>query len=327
MTLARAIRRLQRRPVFVLIALLCAGAVGGLLFKSTSRVGIASASALVDSSKSQVADLGDSSGASVGTLAYRASLLASLIANSPIKDQIARAGGLPSSALTATGPSTVVGTGGAASAAPSAPAASPAPNASTLSASVPTLPAGQLPVIQVSTQAPTPALAAKLANAAFAALTAEINSVAGTNNISIPQRLVIRPLGPAASGWSTQGPGTMLAALGALIAFIAACAALLWLSSLRAALREEATREHEMTSPESPVGEAPTQRAPVLPADEAPEEQWTSQTEPRGRSATAAPTSALEHNTPTPIVTPTPPPHIARMWHRPDDRQSAGSAS
>ncbi|MGZ4181596.1 MAG: hypothetical protein ACXVUL_13065 [Solirubrobacteraceae bacterium] len=264
MTLARALRRLRRRPIAVLIAFVFACAVGAALYSSNSKVGVASASALVDSSKSQVADLGDSSGASVGALAYRASLLASLMTNPPIVNQIAKAAGLTPAELTATGPSPVAGPSGALPAT-AAPAAGSGPNASTLTASVPTLPAGQLPVIQINTEAPTPALAGKLANAGFTALQAQINSVAGTNDISVPQRVVIRELGPATASWSSQGPGTLLAGVGAIFAFILACSAILAVASLRAALREEAARERGPQGATDPVADVAAEPAHDMP--------------------------------------------------------------
>lgn len=270
-TLARALRRLRRRPIAVLVAFVFACAVGAVLYSSNSKVGAASASALVDSSKSQVADLGDFSGASAGALAYRASLLASLMTNPPILNQIAKAAGLTTAELTATGPSPVGGPS-AALPATAGPAAGSGPNASTLTASVPTLAAGQLPVIQVNTQAPTPALAAKLANAGFTALQGQIDSVAGTNDISVPQRVVIRELGPASASWSSQGPGTLLAGVGAIFAFVLACSAILAVASLRAALREEAAREGDPQRAIEPVAEVAAEHADEIPDSPEPED-------------------------------------------------------
>lgn len=250
MTLVKAIRRLQRRPILLALPLVLACAVGYLMVRSTSNVGIASAAALVDSPKSQIADLGASSGTDVGTLGFRASLLASLMATAPIKDEIAREAGIPTADLIAIGPATIPGTNPAGSVVPATPPPGSASN--TLTVTVPTLSTGQIPVIQVNGQSPTPAIAAKLANAAFTSLQAYLSSLASSGNISVQQRVVIRTLGPAAAAQATQGPGLILAAVGSIVVFLLACAAILGIGSMRAALRKEAALEDASLDPQAP---------------------------------------------------------------------------
>jgi hypothetical protein len=248
MTLFTALRQLLRRRACVIVALVCACSVGvaipyriGFPPKLTSRqynVGIASASALVDSTRSQVADLGLDTGSDVFTLAARASLLGSVITGSPVKDEIAHLAGVPANELIAT-PPVVAGAG--ASPAASVPDASihPSdPRANILNVSI--VEGGQgaeLPIIEIDTQAPTAAIAARLANASFVALQADVNSLAAAANVPALHRLVIRPLGPAGSATATRGVGPLYGALGGIAVFVLACAAILGVPVLRTAWR------------------------------------------------------------------------------------------
>jgi len=264
MSFVRALRELRRRPRLLIgafmLALLVGVAIPYRLPSMTSRqnqVGIASASALVDSARSQVADLGDSTGSDVGTLAYRASLLASLMTSEPLTDQIAQRAGIAPGDLIATGPSPIAASNSPAPAVSGASISSSSPKASTLTASVPTLASGQIPVIEINTQAPTPAIAAKLANGAFAALQAEINTVAGTDKVPALQRVVIRPLGPAAVSSASQGPGMLTGVGGAIAAFLVACGAILGISRLRAAVQRESALESMLELAGTPDDSAP----------------------------------------------------------------------
>jgi hypothetical protein len=239
--------------VALILACLAGVAIPYKLPSMSSRqyqVGIASASALVDSARSQVADLGNSTGTDVGTLAYRASLFASLMTTSPLRDEIARSAGISPGELIASGPTPVASSNSPAPAVSGASISSSSPKASTLSASVATLPAGQLPVIQVNTQGPTPAIAARLANGAFAALQHEIDAVAGADNIPLAQRVVVRPLGPAAATSARLGPGLLSGILGAVLAFVLVCGAVVGISSFRAALRYESTHDPSVLDPD-----------------------------------------------------------------------------
>ncbi len=187
------------------------------------HVGIASASILVDSSRSQLADLGASSGTDLNTLATRASLLASMMASSQFKADIAGRAGVLSRDLVVIPPAQVQP---ATTAAPAVTAASPSsPQVSVVNVSIPNLQAGLIPLILVGTQASTASKAALLANASVAALEAEVSSVAAADHVPPPQQLTIRPLGPAASSTVSRGPGTLEGLLGALATFLVICAA------------------------------------------------------------------------------------------------------
>jgi hypothetical protein len=223
------------------------------------HVGIASASALVDSPRSQVANLG--SGGGVQAMAYRASLLASLLTTPSFKDEIARRAGIAPSALSAKGPPTVAGPDGSAPPV-SIPSGTSSNPQATISVSVPTLSTGQIPVIQVNTQAPTPAIAASLANGAFAALQAQISADASTDNIPADQRILIRPLGPAAAISATRGPGPLLGLLGAVLTFVLACGAILAISSLRASMRVESAARRSTPDSVRAFRESPAEGTP-----------------------------------------------------------------
>lgn len=192
------------------------------------QVGVASARALLDTPNSQVVNANsDSTGIDIATLAGRASLLASLMTSAPIKDQIAARAGTPKGTLVT----------------PTAGAASPAgdisdssvkeadPRASLLSASIPSADSG-LPMIVVDTQAPDPAQAARLADAAIAELKAHLASVAATERLAPDRRLVVSQLGPARSAWASKGPSRMMSFVAGFFVFALAIGGILGLSWL-----------------------------------------------------------------------------------------------
>jgi hypothetical protein len=260
MTLVRWLRELwrRRRLVAPLLVCSCVTGVGITVASPQGTVGVASATLLIDSPKSQVADLGISSSVDTGGLAARAALLASLMASPPIENSIAQLAGVPTWTLIATPPAADIGT--VAPGVQTASISSSDPRASFLRVSVPTLQAGQLPIIQVDTQAPTAARAAALANASFTALQAQVNTVATTDAVPSQQRLVVRQLGQASGSTMTTGLGPIFGILGAAGAFILGCAALIGGSSLASAWRASAGFETGADAgmhPPSDVGPAP----------------------------------------------------------------------
>jgi hypothetical protein len=245
MALINILRQLWRRRDFVALALACACLLGvaiayrvGFPPSLTSRqyqVGIASASALIDSSRSQVADLGVDTGSDVGTLSARASLLGSVMTSAPIVNQIARDVGIASDQLIATPPVVVGAPPSLASSVSDASARASSRNANILNVSI--VAGGQLPIIEVDTQAPTAARAARLANASFAALQAEVNSTATTQHVPVRQRIIIRSLGPAGSATVNRGVGALYGLIGGLVLFVLACCAILGIPAFRNAWR------------------------------------------------------------------------------------------
>jgi hypothetical protein len=221
MPLVTILRELLRLRWFVIGALLLSlGAAAGLTLKRPSyTVGIASATALVDSPSSQVVDLGGGqAGADVGTLTARANLLASLMTSEPLKDEIAKRAGIDPKMLLTPGQQ-LPGAGSASAQVSGAAITESDPRASILRTSVATQQSGQVPVIAVDTRAPDAAGAAKLADTAITVVQSQIKSVAGTQRVPATRRLVVQPLGRATSALETHGPSRVMAAALAILLF------------------------------------------------------------------------------------------------------------
>jgi len=193
----------------VLISLLAGGATAYRITLPADvesrqyELGIASVRALVDTPSSQVVNLGGDTGTDIASLSARASLLASLLTSAPIKDQIAKRAGLTPRALVT--PATTAAA--QADDITDAYVTAADPRAHTLSASVPTLEKGQLPMIYVETQAPDAEQAARLADHAIAQLKTHLSTVAAEERLPEARRLVITQLGPARSATVRRGPG------------------------------------------------------------------------------------------------------------------------
>jgi hypothetical protein len=190
-------------------------------------VGMGEATALVDTPSSQVVDLGGETGPDIATLSGRATLLASLMTSSPIKDQIATRAGADPDKLIAIPPPSDVGITDEGAA-----AAMKNRDAIVLKARVPTLESGEVPIIAVETQAPDAELAAKLADESIAALKDHLRSIAGADRVPDERRVVVSELGPARATTVTRGPRPALGVVAALFLFGAACAAIVGVHAL-----------------------------------------------------------------------------------------------
>jgi hypothetical protein len=208
-------------------------------------VGIGSVTALVDTPSSQIVDLGPDTGADIGTLSARASLLASLMTSSPIKDEIASRAGVAPDQLIAVSPG--AGSPGAAASSGDAGGSISAtnPKANILTAKVPSLESGEIPIIAVSTQAPDAAAAARLANESIAVLKAHLQTVAGQDQVPDARRVVVRQLGQAKSTTESRGPARTMALLVALLIFCVGCATILGISALVRGWRRAAEMDPE----------------------------------------------------------------------------------
>jgi hypothetical protein len=221
MPVVSVLRELLRHKIPTAIAAVVAIACGVMVmyhlpsFQSRPyQVGVGSASALVDSPSSQVVDLGGAG--DVGTLTSRATLLSSLMTVSPIKDEIAKSVGLTPKQLVTPGgdssQSNAVKT-------PGVPTPPKGPRAFLLSVTVPEVTTGMIPVIIVTTQAPTAEQAGALANNAIKVLQSHLTSVAGAQAVPQKERLVVKQLGPASSATETKGPSVVIAVLAAILVF------------------------------------------------------------------------------------------------------------
>jgi hypothetical protein len=219
------------------------------------EVGIGSASALVDTPKSQVVDLGGANAADAGALSARASLLAALMTSSPLKDEIAARAGVPSDTLIAQQPASPVA-GAPADTSVSGATVSPTdPKANILKATVPTLDTGSVPIVQVNTQAADAARAGKLANAALEVLKEYLQTQAATDKVPDARRVQVRQLGPARAAIVTRGPSKMMAIMAGLGVFLFGCGALIGVLALVRGWRRAAELEQLPDGEEEPVYE------------------------------------------------------------------------
>jgi hypothetical protein len=235
MELVTMLRVLWRHRLLVVAAALVAVLAGlavayriGFPPKLDSRrydVGLASVTALVDTPSSQVVDLGGKTGADITTLSARASLLANLMTSSPIKDEIASRAGVAPDRLIAVSPAAAPGAQPAGASGP--PDKTADPKAVILTTKIPNLESGEIPIIAVTTQAPSADQAARLANESIAVLQAHLQTVAGIDRVPDARRVVVRQLGHARSATVSRGPSPIVALGVAILVFAFGCVAVL----------------------------------------------------------------------------------------------------
>jgi hypothetical protein len=225
-------RELRARRWLVAAGFAVAVAVGVLLVYRVSLgfppkfrtrqyyVGEASAQVLIDTPKSQIADL-NPPGALV--LYTRATLLADLIATAPVQQQIAGQIGVPAANLRITPPAGSVvapvkasplGVAGAKAASASA-AASPWQLTVTID---PTL-----PIIAFAAQGPSAAGALSLATAAVDVLRQRVNSLAAGQRVPTNDQAVVNQIGPPVAGVAARGPRKLYGVAATVVVFMLIC--------------------------------------------------------------------------------------------------------
>jgi hypothetical protein len=102
---------------------------------------------------------------------------------------------------------------------------------------------GQLPIIEIETEAPGAKPAAGLANAAVTGLKSYLDAKAATESVPPERRLLVRPLGPAQASEVVLGKNLMAGLAAAIFTFLALCAAILGISALSSGLRRAAVGE------------------------------------------------------------------------------------
>jgi hypothetical protein len=235
MDFVTTLRRLWLRRLFLIPVVLLSVAAGAYLTVGTPAkdVGIGQASALVDTTTSQVVDLGGQTQLlGIATLPARATLLAGLMTSSPMKDQIATRAGIS--------PRLLIGESAATTSSGSGSSTGPTtfgPDAYVLTAGVPELSTGQLPIIAVNTQAPTTAEAVKLANSSMQVLSEYLQNLAQKDNVPDQSRLVLRQLGPATAGSTSLGSSKLTAVVAAAAILLLGCALILGVPALKAGWR------------------------------------------------------------------------------------------
>lgn len=196
-------------------------------------VGVGSALALVDTSRSQVVDAGGGGGTELAKLSDRASLLASLMLTAPLKDEIARNAGLDPQRLITTRPLTLADRRRRIPEVPTASISPSDPRAHILHVTVTPLVEGTSPIIAVDTQAPTATGAARLANQSIASLKAHLDRVAAVDRVPEARRLVVTQFEPAESSTAQIGPSRILAISAAVLVLGSGLAAVALIAHLR----------------------------------------------------------------------------------------------
>ncbi len=202
-------------------------------------VGVSTAQILVDTPSSQVVDVSPKGSDLLG---LQANLLASLMVDGTIRADIAQRAGIPASKLvgvtsavtepSATGPAPVSAPSGA--------------NAYVLNTQILTDAAGDnLPIIQLSAQAPTAAAANRLANAAIAGLSAYVSTRAAAERIPDSDRLQITGLNATPGTTDDRGPTGTVAAIIMFVVFFLGCCFLLGGQGLVRAWRAAAASERQ----------------------------------------------------------------------------------
>ena len=222
------LRDLWRRRTAVCAIGLLALAIGFLLAyrvgfppeRRSYTVGVATASVLVDTPRSQVVEVAPKGS---DALASRANVLANLMVDGEIKNAIVQRAGLRPEHVVASAPSA-----GNLNSPPPLTARSHAYSTSVALTSD----MAELPIIRVETQAPDVAQAIKLANAAIDGLGAYLDSKAVDESISDSRRLRVRALGTAQGHAAARGPSRMMALFLTIVLFLVGCALILAMSAL-----------------------------------------------------------------------------------------------
>lgn len=246
MDAVRILRQLWRQRLLVAVGIAMSLVVAILLlyevtpglpptFESRQyAAGVASAEVLVDSPKSQVADIGGGKvRIDVTALAARARLLATLMVASPLKDQIARSAGIDPRTFVASAPSSDP------SRRPPTLEQTPGPRANALMVFY----NEAVPIIRADAQAADEQVAARISSAAVAVLGKYLTSVAALDKVPDARQLVIDPLGPARSATVVRGPGTLVAVMAFILGLGLWCTGIVLAAHLARGWREAAADE------------------------------------------------------------------------------------
>jgi hypothetical protein len=314
------LRELWRRRILVAVVALVSILAGLATIYTVSLppesrsfdVGIANGRILVDTPDSQVVDVQPKGS---GTLGIRAGVVANLMTEGDVKAAIAKRAGLRPNQLRA---------GVVVDGAPPAAVTNAAgdPNAHLLTTSPAVNPDGTpLPMVDIQTQAPKPADAAKLVEASVSGLNDYLNSKAAGEDVPDARRLQVTGFGAPEVRKEAHGGQRLLAAAAAFVVFLLGCAAILIVSRLARAWRVAATLEDDQELEHEPEPETPepTFERAVQPAevvaqrpgepDEvvAPRRWWRKAPAPaeepkrlkRSPVSTSAPTAAFDREEPS----------------------------
>jgi hypothetical protein len=230
----------------VCLALLAAGwTVGkvrmfppGLTLRSL-QIAAASTSVLVDAPQSAVDNI-DVNAVNIQAMSNRALLVGNVMGSLPVRSYILRRAGLPASAvlqievpLTPDFPRELSTTG---SKSVSDLIKSPEEYRLDIQAN-PTV-----PILDISTEAPTPAQAARIANGAVAGMQDYLRDLGRREHIPADQQVTLHQLGSARGGVVNRGVSAQAAVLAFAIVFCLSAAATLWLARVREGFSQRAVR-------------------------------------------------------------------------------------
>jgi hypothetical protein len=264
METVKILRALWRRRAVVSVLAALSVLLGLLLthhagFPPESRryeVGVAGARILIDTPKSQfveVAPLG------AETLGQRANVLSVLMAEGDVKAAIARRAGLAPRDLVAVSESSA--------------------DSKAVSASKPSGPdihllttrvvrdseGGQLPIIEVETQAPDPAGATRLVKAAVSGVGEYLDSKAAGEQIADRRRLKVSSVGINPGRVERRGPGLLIGLSAGILSFLFGCATILGVSALSRGWREAEASERDVLAATAPEQGGAAVDPPVEP--------------------------------------------------------------
>jgi hypothetical protein len=241
------------------------------------QVSLASSNILVDTSNSQVVDVGGR-GPDLPTLASRANLLGNLMTVGPLKAAIAKSAGISPDDLVVVPPAN-----------PETPGVAPAPVKTSQSRNVPDAEAtiltlstdDTLPIIHVVAQAPDPTTASKLSGGTIVELRKYLGSVAATQDIPAAHQLVVRQFGTPLVGTAMRGLPRSFALAATIIVALLGCGAIVGGSWFIRSWRQIEQAERNASGGGTPAPETPVAAARVAPPHQphvgAPTVPWSTQ--------------------------------------------------
>jgi hypothetical protein len=241
-TFVSALRELWKRKVLVTIAVVIALALAILAVYQVSGSGISkkgsveahgSSEVLIDSARSPIAG----SKRDISGLISRAGVFARLMAGGDVVAQIAEDAGVDPEMIDVNGPSPLPG---------EAPGITEA--AATLPYGMAFTEVPELPIVSVTTRAPTVAEAAALAAAAPEALRGVIKSVQKQQATPAKERVEVRVLGPPQAKLEDEAAGKKMAVAIFFVVLILEISLILGVPRLVAAWRREDDEEAELAA-------------------------------------------------------------------------------
>ncbi|MGH2975512.1 MAG: hypothetical protein ACRDLL_11685 [Solirubrobacterales bacterium] len=208
--------------VSILIGLLLAYRPGLPPQSRQYQVALASSDILVDTSNSQVVDIGGR-GPDLPTLTSRANLLGNLMTVGPLKNAIAKSAGIAPDDLVVVPPANAEAVG----VAPAPVTTSQSRNVPDAEATILTLSTDDaLPILHVVAQAPDPTTASRLSGSTIVELRRYLGSVAATQDIPAARQLVVRQFGTPLVGIATRGLPRSFALAATIFLILLGCGAI-----------------------------------------------------------------------------------------------------